>query len=251
MKKALAGASLLASAFIPQLAQADFLSVYAGVESWRVEPTGLFGDTQQTTATFNFDKETSTGFYLGLEHPIPVIPNIKLRRDKIDTEGRTVLTGTFTLNGVNYSATDIIDTQVSLEQTDVVAYWELLDLDLFSLDIGLNAKHIDTSLRAVDQTAKLATDNFKGWVPMGYAAAEVSLPTIPLSLWGEGSYIGYSGDKFYDARAAIKYRLIDILPMELALSVGYRVLKVDVDDLDDVFADIEYDGYYAGMELRF
>lgn len=253
MRNTLTGLSLaatLTSALItPQMANADVLSVYAGVESWRADPTGVIGDSQLTSASFNFDDETATNFYIGLEHPIPLIPNLKLRKDSIDVGGQAAVTG-FELGGTTLNGT--VDATINLEQTDVILYWELLDLDLFSLDLGLNAKHIDTSLTAIEPTVPTsASDSFDGWVPMAYLAAEVSLPGLPISLWTEGSYISYSGDKFYDARAALKYNLIDSLPMDLSFSLGYRAFVLQVDDLDDAYADIDFSGYYAGMELRF
>ncbi len=254
-RQPLAGLALTAALtpllITPQLAHADVLSVYGGVESWRAEPTGSFGATQQEAASFDFSDETATNFYVGFEHPIPLIPNLKLRQDSIDIAGQTLLTSNFTLNGTPFTSGQNVDSTVELKQTDVILYWELLDLDLFSFDIGINAKHIDTDLTADNNMGTTASDSFDGWVPMAYASAEVSLPGLPFSLWTEGSYIGYSGDKFYDARAAIKYTLIDSLPMDLSLSLGYRAFVIDVDDLDDVFADIDFSGYYAGIELRF
>tara|TARA_R110002167_G_scaffold38652_4_gene120192 strand:- start:1208 stop:1948 length:741 start_codon:yes stop_codon:yes gene_type:complete len=246
MRKTLTGITLATALLTPQLASADFLSVYGGIEAWRVDPSGAFGDNQQNAASFELNNDTATTFYIGFEHPIPLIPNIKLRRDEIDTNGQA--TSSFKLNGDDFTGT--VDVTTSLKQTDVIIYWELLDLDLFSFDFGLNAKYIDIELTAKDGDSS-QTENAKGWVPMAYAAAEIGIPGLPLSVWAEGSYIGYSGDKFYDARAALRYKLVDTLPMDLTASVGYRALVIDVDDLDDVFADIDFNGYYAGIELRF
>ncbi len=252
MRNTLTGITLATALLAPQLASADFLSLYGGIEGWRVDPNAAFGDNQQNSAAFNLNNDTATGFYIGFEHPVPLIPNIKLRRDTLDADGQTRLTGQFTLGGETYNATDTLATTIDLQQTDVIIYWELLDLDLLSFDIGLNAKHIDVDLTAVKQDGTDPTsESFSGWIPMGYAAAEVGIPGLPLSLWAEGSYISYSGDKFYDARAALRYLLIETLPMDLTLSVGYRALVVDVDDLDGVFADIDFNGYYAGVEVRF
>jgi len=250
MRNTLTGITLATALLAPQLASADFLSVYGGIEGWHVEPNASFGDNQSNSADFNLNKETATGFYIGFEHPVPLIPNIKLRRDSLDSDGQTTLTSNFVLDGVTYTGGDTVATTVELQQSDVIIYWELLDLDLLSFDFGLNAKHINVDLTATDGTTSTA-ENFKGWIPMGYAAAEVGIPGLPLSIWAEGSYIGYSGDKFYDARAAVRYTLVETLPMDLTLSVGYRALVVDVDDLDGVFADIDFNGYYAGVEVRF
>ncbi|MFT5722824.1 MAG: outer membrane protein [Motiliproteus sp.] len=250
MRHTLTGISLATILLTPQLAFADFLSVYAGVEGWRVDPTATYGDNPQDSAAFNLSNETATGFYLGFEHPVPLIPNIKLRRDSLDTAGQATLTRNFTLNGTTYSSNSTVATTLELQQSDVILYWELLDLDLLSLDLGLNAKYIDLELTA-DDGVTVETENAKGWVPMAYAAAEISIPGLPLSVWTEGSYIGYGSDQFYDARAALKYTLVETLPMDLVLSLGYRTLVVDVEDLDGVFADIDFKGYYAGLEVRF
>ena len=250
MKKTLTGLSMAASLLVPQIASADFLSVYGGVEGWRAESTGIVGDSQSNSASFNFDDETTTSFYIGLEHPIPLIPNLKLRKDSIDLTGQATVSG-FQLGGTTLNG--LVNSTINLDQTDVILYWELLDLDLFSFDFGVNAKYVESNQVVVDSSDPInsAQDSFDGWVPMAYLAAEVSLPGLPLSLWTEGSYVSYSGDKFYDARAAIKYTLIDSLPMDLSFSLGYRAFVLQVDDLDDVFADFDFNGYYAGMELRF
>jgi len=254
MRNTLTGITLATALLAPQLASADFLSVYGGIEGWHVEPNASFGDNQSNSADFNLNKETATGFYIGFEHPVPLIPNIKLRRDSLDSDGQTTLTKQFILQTgqTPYAINDVVATTTKLQQSDVIIYWELLDLDLLSFDFGLNAKHIDVDMTAVkDDGSNPTSESFRGWIPMGYAAAEVGIPGLPLSIWAEGSYIGYSGDKFYDARAAVRYTLVETLPMDLTLSVGYRALVVDVDDLDGVFADIDFNGYYAGVEVRF
>ncbi|MEH6825262.1 MAG: TIGR04219 family outer membrane beta-barrel protein [Motiliproteus sp.] len=247
MRNTLTGITLAAALLAPQLASADFLSIYAGVEGWRVDdPTGAFGDSEQSSAAFNLNNETAAGFYVGFEHPIPLIPNVKLRRDSIDTEGQT--TSSFRLNDENFTTS--VNSSIELQQTDVIIYWELLDLDIASFDFGINAKHIDLDLKASDADSS-ETEHASGWIPMAYASAEVGIPGLPLSVWAEGSYIGYSDNKFYDARAAIKYTLIETLPMDLTLSVGYRALVIDTDDLDNVYANLDFSGSYAGLEVRF
>ena len=39
--------------------------------------------------------------------------------------------------------------------------------------------------------------------------------------------------------------------VDMTLQVGYRNVTVDIEDLDDVYADMEFDGVFAGLELHF
>ena len=54
-----------------------------------------------------------------------------------------------------------------------------------------------------------------------------------------------------DYRGAMQYSFIESLAVDMTLQVGYRNVTVDIEDLDDVYADMEFDGVFAGLELHF
>ena len=63
-------------------ATADFLSVTVGGGVWNEAPSGNFQKSTDTTAVdvekdFFWDSESQGYFYATLEHPIPIIPNVK------------------------------------------------------------------------------------------------------------------------------------------------------------------------------
>ena len=73
------------------------------------------------------------------------------------------------------------------------------------------------------------------------------LPLTGLSASADGSYIKYDGSSFYDFSVRASYTT----PWHLGVDIGYRRIKLDLDDFDDSFADVEFDGPYAGAYLHF
>jgi outer membrane protein len=82
---------------------------------------------------------------------------------------------------------------------------------------------------------------------MGYAGIGVDLPLTGLSVGADGAYVKYQGSSFYDFSLRISYTS----PWFVGAEAGYRKIKLDLDDFDDSFADVEFDGPYAGLYLHF
>lgn len=62
-------------------AKADFIGVYAGAGSWYHSATGKvdhLGTPADLEQDLGFDKNWSGFFYLAVEHPVPLIPNVRL-----------------------------------------------------------------------------------------------------------------------------------------------------------------------------
>ena len=41
------------------------------------------------------------------------------------------------------------------------------------------------------------------------------------------------------------------LAIDLTLQLGYRAVTLELDDLDDIYSDLEFKGIYAGLEVHF
>ena len=119
MNKSLcAGALVLALSSFSS--QADtLLGVYAGAQAWDMETTGGFSDSN-SNVDFNFEDETKGSFYVALEHPVPLIPNIKLQRTGLDTNGETLLSSSMTYDGELFSANTSVNTSLDLVSTDYI-----------------------------------------------------------------------------------------------------------------------------------
>ena len=82
---------------------------------------------------------------------------------------------------------------------------------------------------------------------MTYAGVGIDLPLTDLAVSADGSYIKYESSSFYDYTLRVTYTS----PWHVGADVGYRKIKLDLDDFDDSFADVEFDGPYAGLYLHF
>lgn len=246
-------ASVLAGAMTTGAAQADMIyGIYLGAQGWQTETSGYFGNDGEdiNSVQFNYEDETQTSFYVAIEHPVPLLPNIKVRQNDIQVEGDTV--GQIEFGGEVFVGT--ADTDGDITNTDFILYYEILDNDLVSFDIGINGKSIDGEFTMTDTTdgfSGTSTETFSGVVPMAYAAAEIGLPFTGLSIFGDISYIGFDGHSLQDAQVGIQYAFIDNIAVDVSIQAGFRTFAFELDDLDDISSDITIDGAFAGLQVHF
>jgi outer membrane protein len=251
MKKGLLAAAL-GCALFSVTTQADTIAgVYAGAQAWQTDTTGGFADSS-STANFNFDDETNTSLYIAFEHPVPLVPNVKVVHTTLDNNGTTTLDSSFSFDGELYTANSEVNTITELEATDLILYYELFDNDLVSFDVGLNAKYIDGAFYVEDTASDTqSSGEFSGVIPMVYSKVQVGLPFTGLAAYAEGSYLSFDDHELSDYQVAVTYSFIESIAVDMTVQLGYRNVTVDIEDIDDVYADMEFDGVFAGLELHF
>lgn len=247
-------ALVFAACLVPLTASADtLLGVYVGAQGWNMDAEGSFGSTANQ-AKFNFDTETQGSFYIALEHPLPLVPNIRIKHNQMDTQGSAKLTSTFVFDDSTYSVDSSLATQVDLTNTDFIFYYEVLDNDLISLDFGLNVKRIDGQLdvRNLDDVGQSSSEAFTGYVPMVYGAVKVGVPIIPgLGVFAGGSLLSVGDHSLFDYEIGVDYTFVDNVVVDMSLQLGYKSTQLELDDLDDIYSDLEFDGVFAGLEIHF
>ena len=243
----------LSSALICGSAAADtLLGLYVGADMWRPSASGSFANDNQLQE-FNFNNESQLSYYVALEHPVPLLPNLRMQHNPLESDGVTTINTDFTFAGETFSAETELSNQIDLTSTDYVLYYEVLDNDLISLDLGLNAKHIDGSVAVaeIENANRLAVQNASQWIPMLYTSATIGLPLTGLELFAEGSFVSYDGSRLYDAQGGVAYTLLDNLAVDLRFKLGYRAVNLRLDDIDDLYADLDFSGAFAGIEVHF
>lgn len=155
-----------------------------------------------------------------IEHPIPLIPNVKYARSSADADSYKYTKEDFTL------------------------YYEILDNDLVSLDVGAGLTRLSKG--------ELNSQSFDGYVPHVYGAAEIGIPGTPLFIFGKGSGVSYSDYDMLDASAGIQYE-IGMGLFDIELQVGYRIQTFDLKSFDNLTTDLntKTSGYYAGVNVDF
>ena len=129
--------------------QADILGATAGAYQWKQNWEGDVQsgpDAIDMNDDLGYDDETGTSIYVALEHPIPVLPNIRLQRTDLDISERNNLSRTFTFEGDVYTAADTVDSTTDLTHTDATFYYEVLD-NWVNLDVGLTVRMFDGEVR--------------------------------------------------------------------------------------------------------
>ncbi|MEH8016828.1 TIGR04219 family outer membrane beta-barrel protein [Rheinheimera muenzenbergensis] len=243
----------LSTVLLAGTAQADtLLGIYLGADAWQSSAEGSFAATDMRQS-FNFNDKTQTSYYLTLEHPLPLLPNVRLQRNQLTSAGISDISAGFTLAGATFASNTEVSNQLELSNTDYVLYYELFDNSLLSLDLGINAKHIKGHVLVTETAADgmSVRQNISQIIPMLYTSAAVGLPLTGLEFFAGGSIVSYDGSRVYDGQAGISYAFMDNLVLDTTLKLGYRAVNMRLDDVDDLYADLTFNGVFAGIEIHF
>lgn len=250
MKKAVLAASLLALASIS--AKADVVGVYIGGQIWDNEAQGVFGEKSNNLQDFNLTDQKQGSAYIAFEHPLPLIPNLKISKTTLDTDGSTTLTNDYTFDDLTFGHGDAVTTVFDVSFVDYTLYYELFDNDLLTFDFGITARDFEADITVNEVNSSLTGDlNGSATIPMLYASTIVGLPFTGFNVFAEGNFLSVGDSTLYDYQAGISYELVDNLAIDLNLTLGYRAVKLELDDIDDLYADIDFKGVFVGVVLHF
>ena len=181
-----------------------------------------------------------------IEHPLPIIPNIKLGYSNFGHSGSGVLTHSFDFGGTTYSANSNVESLFDLKMYDLTLYYEILD-NWVNIDVGLNVKYVDGSISIKDNTILSEATDFQVPIPMLYVKARFDVPTTDLSFQVEGNYVTYDGHTLYEVEAGVRYTLA----LGLGLEAGYRTMKLELDNIDDLSMNSDFSGAYGKLVWDF
>ena len=251
MKHTLAIGALVCASFLSSTAQADtFFGGYVGAQAWNMNANGGFAQNE-SLANFDYDAKVNPNFYIAIEHLVPLLPNIKLSHTTMDTSGTTIIDSEFTFGNEVYLVSSTLTTDIEMTAIDYILYYEILDNDLVSLDIGVAGKQIDGTMNVRDQSGKSSVQDFEGIIPMGYGKLVVGLPLTGLNVFAEGSALAIDDNKFTDYQAGLSYSFAETFALDVYVYAGYRNTTLDIEDLDSLYADLEFKGAFVGVEFDF
>jgi len=228
---------------------ADFIGLKVGGGIWDYEISGSIRNGSVIDVDLKDDlklqDDQDTYAFVYIEHPVPLIPNVKISRTGLATEGSGTLTADFSYGGVNYSASQSIVTEMVLDHQDVTLYYEILD-NYVSLDIGLTGKMFDGEV-SITRGGTKTTSELTGTLPMLYAAVSVELPLSGLTFGVEGNFIGIGDSEITDYIAKVSYETSYAIGFE----AGIRSITVKLDDLDATYSNMEFSGPFANLFIHF
>jgi len=235
--------------------QADtLLGLYIGGHMWANQAEGSFGEGASNQATFDFKDESQGSFFVALEHPIPFIPNIKIASTTLDTTGSATITGDFTFDGNTYSSSSALETTFDASFVDYTFYYELLDNDLLTFDIGLTARDLESQINVTGDISGTPTSSdlsVSGIIPLVYVNTIIGLPFTGFNIFAEANFLSFDDNTLYDYQVGVSYEVLDNLAVDLDVTLGYRSLKLELDDIDDLYSDLTFDGVFVGATVHF
>lgn len=241
---------LLTTAMIPSLAMADFIGLYAGGGAWQANPQGNIGRSNiNLDSTLNLNEETNRFAYVAVEHPIPLLPNIRLQHTEMDWVGDALISAGTDLNGNPFVATEQADVALNLTHTDATLYYELLD-NVVDLDLGITARVFDGDASLVSASQQESID-LGATVPMLYGKAGIDIPFTIISAALVASWVNVGDFRLIDWSAEVAFEMDLVTLIDGGLIMGYRSMQVDIDDFDELQSDARFEGYFVALQLHF
>lgn len=227
----------LALTVFSSAASADALGLYAGGGVWKHDPSGSFGSVGDGSidveSNLDYSGENDAYFYAAFEHFVPLVPNVRVEAASMGHEG--------TASGLTFKGTAVNgNSSINLDTTDVIAYWRLLD-NWVNFDFGLNVRQLDADFIVGSQSITVSET-----IPMLYVAAQFDLPFTGFSVGADINTISYSDVTYQDVRIRAIYE-IGVIGFE----AGIKSTTIELDDVDNINADLEFKGIMFGAFLHF
>lgn len=247
MKKLLA---IAITAATPMMAQADLLfTIDAGASMWNAEASGdVDGAVDLGKNGLNLDSEANNVLFASFEHPIPMIPNVKIMKTDLDLTGNGSANYTF----LDQTFTGATSSQMDLSHMDYTLYWGVpLPIPFFDINFGLTARQFDGVVSVTEKTTGTVTkEDLNFTMPMGYLNVDFD-SHFGIYARAEMNALSFDGNGVTDTSLAVGYTLPLPIPfVDINLEGGYRSINLMTDkDTVDIETDVEVSGMFAGLNV--
>jgi len=212
------------------------------------------GDSADIDSDLNIGDESSYFIRAKLEHPVPVLPNIKLQYLRMKFTGDGTVNRTYTFGDVSVNVNDRVRTKLDLDHYDFVMFYNLPfieALQVVDVEFGLNIRVIDFYAWLRDDTIN-EEDSISLTLPIPMLHGSVELkPVSFVSFLVEANGVAYQGNHYYDVTGEVRLKPVRTLAVDLFIGLGYRYEKLKIDDVDDTSADVKVKQPYIQAGILF
>ncbi|RLU01485.1 TIGR04219 family outer membrane beta-barrel protein [Ketobacter sp.] len=259
--KALASATLvgLGLCLTPVTYGDTLFGLYIGGGSIDYDMSGEIKDLEQEDANsldleddLGLEGEAGSYLYIALEHGIPIVPNVKVAFSDITETATNLTDNEIDFGGETFPADSRIRTDLDFSHYDFTFYYELLD-NWVNLDLGLTVRQLDGEMEIQGYQISSpsfvisAKEDLDFAVPLLYGKAQFDLPLTGLYAGVEGNWIGAGGTQLYDLWGKVGYTFA----FGLGLEAGMRKMAIELDDVEDLDADVTLEGTYLAATFHF
>jgi outer membrane protein len=222
------------------------LGVYAGVQSWVHDNSGDFSINDgiyDTGGEINQSSKNNLSIYLSVEHPIPFLPNIKLRQSHLEINRFHRQTGgCIALSPIPCLPTTSLD----LSHLDATLYYEILD-NWANLDLGLSLIYFNGDIDFERGQADNTYIKYDKLVPALYGKAMFELPITDLSASLTANVGNFSSNSVIDFEVAAQYKI----GLGFNVEAGYRQQTIDFEDIAGSQTYSKSKGVFAALNFHF
>jgi outer membrane protein len=231
-----------------QYVQADLLGVTLNADFAKLSATGSGGD-HQWSQPLQFADDSGQNWSVAVEHPLPLLPNIMLRRQTATWSGQTQLAGNLQLDQQIFARQSSIGNMLDFKSTDVSFYYEVLDNSLLALDLGATAMVYDAKLAVTAPASR--SQSVSGFLPLLYGNLTVYVWGTDTALFLQGNYTDYRQQLWSQTKVGIVYELLDLTALTLAVKLGWQQQSVKLTDKDQLDLDVQFKGPFLALEADF
>jgi len=240
---ALAGAMLL----LDSQARADMLGLTLTADVAKLGLSGRAGD-HGFSQPLQFSDDSWQSGSISFEHPLPLIPNIAVRRQSATWAGRTELSALLQLDQIGYGRQSTIRNSLDLQSTEVNLYYELLDHSLLSFDAGISALVYDIALAVAEPEKRRGAS---GILPLVSAHLTVPLWGIDSAVFWQGNYSNYRDQRWTESKIGFSYQMVDLKFFSAAVKLGWQEQSVALINRDRLDLDFQMTGPFLALEADF
>jgi outer membrane protein len=140
----------IAGLTLAPFASADMAGIEVGAYQWTPDYSGtIASDSTGSTGTsiniqddLGFVDDTHQVIWASLEHPIPLIPNLKVVSSDLSSSATNTLTEELVFEGQTFTVSEDVSTVIDMSNIEYTVYYELLD-NWINLDGGLTFRQYD------------------------------------------------------------------------------------------------------------
>jgi len=213
------------------------------------------GTSADLENTLHWDTNEDIFLKAYFEHPVPLLPNIKVAFSHLTHDGQGEVGNDFVWGGIHIPALGTIKDGLDVKKYDLTLYYELLD-NWIEADVGITLGYMDgdiavtalSGFSTLPQLTYTESTNFSLFVPTLYGKTKFNIPQTDISLQFEGDFLSYDDTTFYNYELSARYTFT----MGLGIEAGYKALHLDSKDLaDGLYVDVDFKGPYAAIVWDF
>ncbi|WP_448569971.1 TIGR04219 family outer membrane beta-barrel protein [Thalassotalea ganghwensis] len=276
--------ALILATLLSANAQANNVGFYFGSQIWHSKTSGNISK-QDTTNALGFDRELQQSLFIAIEHPFPLLPYMRIARTTFNSLGKNSITQQYSADNetshVDVRTDRDIEADLNLNFIDYTLYYSIYDNNVVAFDLGLTVRRFNggvdeketstivTTTRdyiwdgeehddhdyhnIIDTNTNVSTTtiNAKSSEAMLHVATTLKLPVSDLSVYAYGDFSIANDRTIYDYHIGFNYDLIDSRVIDLDMTLGYRAMKLELIDSNNLSAEVDVNGAFVGFISRF